>query len=130
MYCTWTNGCIANFSTDTGIEPLNSDTVLRVMREENISQPSWHEIASKLGFKPHLNGQNSAPSFVQGWHTFARLSQPSWKQLGRALRLIEDYKSKAEQIEQYSGKYNRMLLITYTHVEALAKNQTLLCCVF
>ena len=48
----FTNDCIANISTDLGIEPLNKDTVDRVMREENITQPLWDEIASKLGFNP------------------------------------------------------------------------------
>ena len=101
----FTNDCIANISTNTGIEPLNKDTVDRVMHEVNISQPMWDEIASKLGFKNLLKGQNSAHSFVQGWHTSARYCQPSWKQLGRALSLFEEYESKAEQIEQYAGKY-------------------------
>ena len=112
----FTNDCTANIFTNTGIEPLNKDAVDRVMREVNITQPLWDEIANKLGFKPLLKGQNSPHSFVQGWRTFARRSQPSWKQLGIALSLVEDYKSKAKQMEQYTGKYNMLQINTLDNI--------------
>ena len=72
------------------------------MGEVNIQ---WDRIAEKLGFKQFLKSPISAKSFLEGWHAFAHTSQPSWKQLGRALSTIREYKQKAEQIQQNAGEY-------------------------
>ena len=87
----------------TGEEQLNSDSLLKVMQEAGIQQPEWEEIGNKLDFKKYLQRQNSANSFLDGWHAFARESQPSWKLLGIVLNTI-NYKHLAEQIQQKIGK--------------------------
>ena len=89
-----------------GYEQLNAVTLQKVMGEVSIQ---WVKIAEELGFRQFLKSPISAKSFLEGWHAFARTSQPSWKQLGIALSTMKD-KRKAEQIQQNAGEY------MYVHV--------------
>lgn len=95
------------FFTDiTGTqEPLNEDTLLSIMQEGNIQQPAWEKIANKLGFGKILQGhcEVSPKSFLEGWHTFARKSQPSWELFGITLKAMNDYKQVAGEIQQNDG---------------------------
>ena len=88
----------------TGKEELNNDSLLKVMHEAGIQQPEWDKIGNKLDFKKFIQTQNSAKSFLDGWHAFARESQPSWKLLGIILGTINQYKHLKEQIQQKDGK--------------------------
>ena len=76
--CTHTCSCKFQhyFSYITGTEQLNKETLDKVMREAKILQPDWGKIANQLGFK---QGQTTASVFLEGWHTYAQNSQPSWK---------------------------------------------------
>ena len=87
-------------------EPLNEDTLLSVMQESNIQQPPWEKIANELGFKKFLSPfETSCKSFLEGWHTFSRSSQPSWELLGITLKAMKEYKQVVEDIQQNDGKW-------------------------
>ena len=97
----------AIFTVMTGTkEPLNEDTLLSAMQEGNIQQPPWEKIANELGFKKFLSPFETSPkSFLEGWDTFSRSSQPSWELLGITLKAMKEYKQVAEDIQQYASKW-------------------------
>ena len=73
---------------------------------------NWVKIAEKLEFKPL---QNSVSSFLEGWHTYAHESQPSWKLLGKVLGKIKG-KQAMVQIQWNNGMYRdpfiEMIMLT------------------
>ena len=96
------------FTDITGTkELLNEDTLLNVMQEGRIQQPAWEKIAKELGFNNFLQShfKTSPKSFLEGWHAFARTSQPSWELLGITLKAIKEYGQMAEEIQQNAGKW-------------------------
>ena len=88
----------------TGNEQLNKETLHKVIHEAGIPQPDWGKIATSLGFKLSTQGQTTASIFLEGWHTYARNSQPSWERFSWALGKIRDYKPMVTKILGNAGK--------------------------